>query len=273
MTAKSDLTSSLALIRRVDATAIAYTVARLQVLERIPGNPVGAARFEIGDAIALSAQKLPSPSFNRVVGLRAGQAQHIQPLVEWRRQRGGGGSFEIAAGDCDAEMGRELARLGFFQSGFHAALIGAPDAAVPASSEIKVDLVASAPDMEAFLAAYVTGWDIPEAARDQFKVNVRPWLGQPGWRLYVARIDDRPIASAILFFHRGVGYFADSSTDPAFRKRGVHAALLARRMQDASDAGVDFVCSGADFLSTSHRNMERAGMRLLFLRAIWTSLA
>jgi hypothetical protein len=37
-------------------------------------------------------------------------------------------------------------------------------------------------------------------------------------------------------------------------------------------AGVDFVCSGADFLLTSHRNMERIGMRLLFLRAIWTPL-
>jgi hypothetical protein len=36
---------------------------------------------------------------------------------------------------------------------------------------------------------------------------------------------------------------------------------------------VDFVCSGADFLSTSHRNMERVGMRMLFLRSIWTQLA
>jgi len=43
-------------------------------------------------------------------------------------------------------------------------------------------------------------------------------------------------------------------------------------MRDASAAGVDFVCSGADFLSTSHRNMERVGMRLLFLRSIWTLL-
>ena len=126
--------------------------------------------------------------------------------------------------------------------------------------------------MEAFLAAYVAGWGIAEAFRDQFKQNVRPWLGQPGWSLYLARADGRPAAAAILFIHDGVGYFADCATDPAFRGRGLHAALLRRRLLDASVAGVDLVCSGADFLSTSHRNMERAGMRLLFLRSIWTQL-
>jgi ribosomal protein S18 acetylase RimI-like enzyme len=127
--------------------------------------------------------------------------------------------------------------------------------------------------MEDFLRAYVAGWGIPEAAREQFKANVRRWFGEPGWSLYLARVDGRPAAAAILFVHAGVGYFADAATDPAFRSRGIHAALLRRRWRDASAAGVDFVCSGADFLSTSHRNMERAGMRLLFLRAIWTPLA
>jgi len=33
--------------------------------------------------------------------------------------------------------------------------------------------------------------------------------------------------------------------------------------------GVDFVCSAAEFLSGSHRNMERAGMRVQFVRAVW----
>jgi hypothetical protein len=41
---------------------------------------------------------------------------------------------------------------------------------------------------------------------------------------------------------------------------------------DASDARVDFICSGAFYLSDSHRNMERAGMRVQFTRAVWTPL-
>ena len=266
------LVSSLELVRRVDEAALAYTLTRMKVLERIPGNPVGIAHRTLDGATALMARNLPSTSFNRVVGIRRGQADQVRQLVEWYRESGGEGRFEIAAGDYDPALGREMTRLGFFQSGFHAALIGEPDMRAPAPSDVTVEPVASGPDMEDFLEAYVNGWGIPDAAREPFKANVRPWLGEPGWSLYVARIDARPAAAAILFVDAGVGYFADSATDPAFRRRGLHAALLSRRLRDASAAGVDFVCSGADFLSTSHRNMERAGMRLLFLRAIWTPM-
>jgi hypothetical protein len=265
--------SSLELVRRVNATALDYTLRRMKVLERIPGNPVGIAYWTLDGATALMARNLPSTSFNSAVGMCKGQADHVRQLVEWYRERGGEARFDIAAGDYDPEIGRELTRLGYFQSGFHAALIGAPDMKVAASSEITVEPVASCQDMEDFLEAYANGWGIPDALRESFKANVRPWFVEPGWSLYVAKVAGRPAATAILFVDAGVGYFADSATDPAFRRRGLHAALLSRRLRDASAAGVDLVCGGADFLSTSHRNMERAQMRLLFLRAIWTSLA
>jgi len=69
-----------------------------------------------------------------------------------------------------------------------------------------------------------------------------------------------------------IGYLADAATDPAFRRRGLHAALLRRRMRDAAAADVEFVFSGAIPFSTSRRNMERAGMRVQFMRAHWTPL-
>jgi GNAT superfamily N-acetyltransferase len=106
----------------------------------------------------------------------------------------------------------------------------------------------------------------------RFKQNVRGWLSQPGWSLYLARADGRAAAAATLFMHDKVGYCADAATDPAFRGRGLHTALLARRIRDASAAGADFICGGAVFLSNSHRNMERIGMRVQFVRSIWTPL-
>jgi ribosomal protein S18 acetylase RimI-like enzyme len=266
------LAPSLDLVRRVTEAAAAYTIARMRILERIPGNPIGVAIRTTDNVVALMARHLPSPAFNSVVGLQRGQAHHVRPLAEWYGEHGVAGRFEITAGDSDPLLGRELARLGFFQSGCHAALIREPDPDVAVPDETGVELVTSAEQMEEFLAAYVLGWGIPKAATDQFKSNVRPWLGQPGWSLYLARVEGRPAAAATLFIHDGAGYFADCATDPAYRGRGLHAALLRRRLLDASAAGVDFVCSGADFLSTSHRNMERAGMRLLFLRSIWTPL-
>jgi ribosomal protein S18 acetylase RimI-like enzyme len=129
--------------------------------------------------------------------------------------------------------------------------------------------VASEEAIERYLDAYVAGWGFPEKDHAQFKSNVRPWREQPGWSLYLARVDGRPAAAATLYLVDRVAYLADATTAPAFRGRGLQAALLRRRIRDASAAGVDFVFSGAEPMSTSHRNMERVGLRLHFLRTKW----
>jgi len=267
------LIPSLRLMRRTLECEIAYTLSRMAVLERIPGNPVGiACRHIDGGAVALMARYLPVPGFNSVVGLRAGHEQHIEPLIAWYRGQGVKAQFETVPGYYDPALGRELARLGYYQSGFHTSLICEPDLALPtAGGDGIVERVESAAALEAFLDAYIAGRSIPDGA--QFKANVRPWLREPGWQLYLGRCEGRPAAAAILYVRDKVGYCADATTDPAFRGRGLQTALLARRIADARAAGVDFVCSGAEFLSQSHRNMERVGMRVQFVRALWTVLS
>jgi hypothetical protein len=52
----------------------------------------------------------------------------------------------------------------------------------------------------------------------------------------------------------------------------LQTALLAHRLRHAAEQGATHVCSGAAFLSSSHRNMVRAGMTLQFVRALWTRL-
>jgi GNAT superfamily N-acetyltransferase len=263
---------SLDTIRRSVATEIAYTLSRLQVLEKIPGNPIGVAHRSVGEAaVALMARHLPTPDFNRVANLRPGDRKYIAALVEWYREAGVKPRFEVVPGEGDEALARELARHGYFQSDFHASLIGDGAASQVAPGE-SVERVASPEMMDDYLEAYVAGWGIAEALRTQFKQNVRPWLETPGWTLYLARAEGCPAAAATLYVRDRVGYLADSATDPKYRGRGLHHALLLRRLKDAAAVGVDFVCSGAKFLSTSHRNMIRAGMQLQFVRAIWTPL-
>jgi GNAT superfamily N-acetyltransferase len=267
------LIPSLRMVRRTVECEIAYTVSRLRVLERLPGNPVGAAiRSLEGGAVALMARHLPVPSFNSVAGLRAGHETELEALVAWYRSNGVRAQFETVPGYYDPALGRELTRLDYFQSGFHTSLVCGRTAvpAVAPGAGTSVERVESAAAMEDFLDAYIAGRSIPDGAG--FKANVRAWLAEPGWQLYLGRCESRPAAAAILFLHEKVGYCADAATDPAFRGRGLQTALLARRIEDAFAAGVDFVCSGTDFLSQSHRNMERAGMRVQFVRALWTAL-
>jgi hypothetical protein len=262
---------SLEHVRRTLAADIAYTISRMQVLERIPGNPLAIAyRWFDERAVALMARL---PAFARVVGLDAGHAHHIEPLVRWYREHDIKPTFELVPGMYDASLGRELARLGFCHSVFHASLIGSP-AAAPAEASADtggIEAVTTPAAMEDYLDAYVAGWGFPEKDHAQFKANVRPWLGQPGWSLYLARVDGRPAAAATLYLHNGVGYLADATTAPPFRGRGLQTALLRRRVSDAARAGADLVFSGAEPFSASHRNMERIGLRLQFMRAKWTA--
>jgi ribosomal protein S18 acetylase RimI-like enzyme len=272
MSAKPKLLPSLELIQRVVAAEAAYTLSRIQVLERLPGNPVGVAyRKPAEGVVALMARHLPVPSFNSVVGLRAGQEVHIEPLIAWYRDNGVKPRIEMVPGLADAKLARELARLGYHHSGFHTALICEPELATSGGTTAAIERVADAAVLEEFLDAHAAGWKIPDP--HGFKANVRGWLGQSGWSLYLARVDRRPAATGILYVHDRVAYCADAATDPAFRGRGLQQALLRRRIADAKAAGVDLVCSGAEYLSSSHRNMERVGLRVLFVRALWTALS
>jgi ribosomal protein S18 acetylase RimI-like enzyme len=266
------LIPSLRMVRRTLECEMAYTMSRMGVLERIPGNPVGVAfRHLEGGAVALMARHIPYAGFNSVVGLRAGHEQQIEPLIAWYRGQGVEAQFETVPGYYDPALGRELVRLGYFQSGFHTSLVCDPDLALPAAAQgVAVERVADAAALEEFLDAYIAGRALLDGPG--FKVNVRPWLQEPGWQLYLGRSQGRPAAAAILYLHDKLGYCADATTNPAFRGRGLQTALLARRIADARAAGVDFLCSGAEFLSQSHRNMERVGMRVQFVRALWTPL-
>jgi ribosomal protein S18 acetylase RimI-like enzyme len=262
------LIPSLDNVQRTLATDISYTVSRMKVLERIPRNPIGIAyRWFDESAVALMARL---PSFCRVVGLRPDHAHHIEPLVRWYAEHDMKPTFETVPGQYDASLGRELARLGFYQSSFHASLIGEPDADGNADGEVEIEQVATAKIMEDYLDAYVAGWGIGEKDHAQFKSNVRPWLEQAGWSLYLARVDGRAAAAATLYVHDRVGYLADSATDPSFRRRGLQIALLRRRMRDAGGFGADLIFSGAEPFSSSHRNMERVGLRMQFVRGKWT---
>ena len=98
-----------------------------------------------------------------------------------------------------------------------------------------------------------------------------PWLTAPGWSLYLARFEGEPAGAAVLYQVGEDAYLADGAVDPAFRRHGVHRALLDRRCADAGAAGAARIFSGCDFLSASYRNQLRKGLTLLYTEALWAS--
>ena len=261
---------SLDRVQRTLDVDIAYTISRMKILDRLPGNPILINFRWVDDtAVALMARL---PSFARVVGLRAGHERYVEGLVAWYREHGVKPTFEMIPGHYTMDLGCELTGLGFFQSGFHVSLIGEPARSISdGDAPVAIEKVETSDAMEDYLQAYMAGWGIAEKDQAQFKSNVWPWLRQAGWSLYVGRLNGQPVAAATLYVKDEVGYLADATTSPEFQRLGFQSAMLKRRISDATAAGVDTVFSGATPFSTSHRNMERAGLRVQFMRALWTA--
>lgn len=109
-----------------------------------------------------------------------------------------------------------------------------------------------------------------------------PWLegliDRPGWRLYLALWDGRPVATGALFVGRGpasrFGQLTFAATDAAHRGRGAQSALVARRVADARELGVPWIVSETDEpmpgqANPSSRNLERLGFPGVYVRANW----
>lgn len=266
----SALVPSAGIVRRASAAAAAYTRARLSLIAALPGNPIGVEIRQIGEAYAFSARRIPNPGFNCVAGLTDDQVVEIPGLIEWYRARGIAPTFEVLPGIDAPKVSAALAQAGFAQTSFHAVLYAPPASAPSFADGVSVEPVGD-DNLETFLDAYSLGWSVTDPAG--FKNNVRGWLGLPGWTLLLARFEGAPAAAAIYFLGEKTAYCADSSAVPAMRGHGAHQALLWARRALAEDHGADLVTAQAAYLSTSHRNMERAGFKLLHTKALWRAIS
>jgi Acetyltransferase (GNAT) domain len=86
---------------------------------------------------------------------------------------------------------------------------------------------------------------------------------------FLAELEGRPIAAAALGKADGVAVLAGASTIPAARKRGAQLALLQERLRFAAEQGCDLAMMGAQPGSTSQRNAEREGFRIVYTRIKW----
>lgn len=107
-------------------------------------------------------------------------------------------------------------------------------------------------------------------------------VAAPGWRHYLAWVDDQPVAAAALFIDTGgsgssaltVGHLIDGVTRKAWRRRGAQAAIIRRRLSDGRRLGCElFTSETAAPLPrmplVSFRNLRRQGFELAYLRYPW----
>ncbi len=90
----------------------------------------------------------------------------------------------------------------------------------------------------------------------------------PGLVRYLLEIDGTPAGAASIRMDDGLAQLCGAATLPAFRRRGVQAALLSRRLADARQAGCDLAVVTVQPGSKSQANAMRQGFSLLYTRVI-----
>lgn len=169
-----------------------------------------------------------------------------------------------------------LAKNGLYQSDYDVVLYGIPS---PDISPLPPDIVVRKihqQDLNLFSSLYAQGFlEFYEGSTTNIKLiadSMMGLYGRPGWHLYLAFVEEAPVAVALLHIQDQIATLVAATTVPQFRGRGCQTALLQQRIVDAADAGCTLLATQTRVGTASQRNMERAGMRVAYTSTIWRTL-
>jgi GNAT superfamily N-acetyltransferase len=174
-------------------------------------------------------------------------------------------------GNLNSSLASRLHKLGFSQMGFNTAVYGVPALTGKPSPNEQIKVREVQPnEVDLFLDLYQDGFGLPRL-NDREKEAVLSWLQRAKSSLYlcIAHVDDLPAGVGILYMENGMGLLADAATLPGFRGKGCHAALIQHRIARAAKQNCDLLTSFVEFGSTSHLNLERAGLRVAYTKSMW----
>ncbi|MBI1881965.1 MAG: GNAT family N-acetyltransferase [Chloroflexi bacterium] len=259
------------LAHRIEQVDIDYTHSRLDGMQAAEGNPLGIAIEQFGGATAFLIRAWPDFWYgNRVLGLSQADENELGHSANFFGEQNLPFRIEIIPGQLSWALATRLHRFGFCQGSFSAALCGLPQLDLtqptPAVSVHEVE-----PDeLGLFLDLYQAGFELPRLSSQDKKV-VRLWLERDAahLNLYLAAVAGSPAGIAILYVKDGLGLLADAAVLPEFRGQGCQTALLRRRIEAAYRKRCELLTSFVEFGSTSHRNVERAGLRVAYTKALW----
>ena len=263
------------LARLIARSELDYMKAWFKAVEVQPGNPLGVETREFGNATALMAKSIPdSPLFNRVLNPDPGVTDAIEDILFFYHQNGIPCRVDVSPYHVSTDFLTKLDVSGLYQSRFHSMLYGAlplvPSVVPPGISIRKVlrrdlDLFAAV-----FIKAFGRSWGGTELTTQRIAESTRFLYGSPGWELYLAFHEETPAAIGMLYVQDMIASLAGGATIPVMRNKGCQSALIRKRIADAAALRSTLTVAQAVTGWKSHLNLQRAGVRTAYTKAVWT---
>ncbi|MEH7225249.1 GNAT family N-acetyltransferase [Bacillus sp. JJ1566] len=259
------------LAQTLETSEIEVLKSRLTAIQEIEGNPMGVEMEQFGNATAFSVKNIPGPSFNTVKGLSDGDEKYIEQIIQFYNQKEIPVRFEITPGHVSSDILTYLSNKGFYQHDFHTTLYSGLSSPHETSTHSKIKIHELHKDeFGLFAEIYTRGFGMPSFLKDGVAQNNQILYDLENWTFYLASVEEQPAGIGVLFTKDGIGTLASATTLPEFRNHGIQTALIKQRMQKASVQDCRLIVGQARFGSVSQNNMERAGMRIGYTKAIWT---
>jgi hypothetical protein len=260
------------LAQRIEQNDIDYSLSRLEGMQQAEGNPLEIEIKRYGNVNAFLIKSWPSFWYgNKVLGLEPSSEIYLNEIVDLFTKRNLSFRFEIMPGNLNSSLASRLHKLRFCHMSFNAAVYGVPALAVkiPSNGKLRVEQV-QPNEIDLFLDLYQAGFGLPRLNHLE-REAILSWLNRAKSNLYlcVAHVDDTPAGVGILYMENGVGLLADAATLPEFRGIGCHTAIIHHRILQAEKRNCELLTSFIEFGSTSHLNLERAGLRVAYTKSMW----
>jgi len=95
---------------------------------------------------------------------------------------------------------------------------------------------------------------------------IEAFSSRPAAKCFFGLLNGKIVGGGVLAIHKRLGVLGGASTLPAFRRRGVQTALQHARLKFAAREGCDLAMTITQPGSTSQRNAERRGFRVVYTR-------
>ncbi len=258
----------------------------IEAVESAARRRPGAEVFALPLAGGVATYGGPGSPLNKVAGIGlAGPPERgaFDQVEQAYSARGVAVQVELSS-LADPEVGAMLCERGYRLAGHENVLGlsldpgGAARAAggVPGRGEIEVlpgdyaDFTEWCETLEAGFAAPDGHGAAPHEVFDQemMRTTFADVCAAPGVCRYLARRSGVVAGGASMRIGEGIAQLCGAATLPAHRRRGVQAALLAKRLHDAARQGCDLAVVTTMPGSKSQENAQRRGFALLYARAI-----
>ena len=244
----------------------------MAAVRALPGNRYGVEIDERGPLTALHVREIPTPYYNRVLGITPTFVDGACEMIESYRERFTPCRVDVNPFYSSPTLLTRLNSRGFHPSEFQTNLWGDPTIVEPVNVP-GVSVREVRPEEVSFFAllyerAYYGGKAPKRLSRFRME-SIKARYSHPDWRFYLTLADGVPAGGGALHISDGVASLAGGATMYTLRGRGCQLALLNRRLMDAAELGCELVVSRCGVGSVSQRNMERAGLQTAYTKSIW----